>query len=59
MKKKDNNGDKIRATFYINKMAHRKLNQIAVLSDPKKSMSEIIENLVKEFISNKTLNFKK
>ena len=59
MKKEDKNDYKIRATFYINKMAHRKLNQIAVMSEPKKSMSEIIEKLVEGFISEKTQNFKK
>ena len=59
MKKQDKNGDKIRATFYLNKMAHRKLNQIAVMSEPKKSMSEIIERLVEDFISEKTHNLKK
>ncbi len=53
MKNQGKNGDKIRATFYINKMAHRKLNQFAVMSEPKKSMSEIIEKLVEEFISEK------
>ncbi len=59
MKKREINHNKIRATFYIDKMAHRKLNQIAVMSDPKKSMSEIIEKLVEGFISEKTQNFKK
>jgi hypothetical protein len=41
---------KQRTTFYIDGELHRKLNISAVTMVPKRSMSEIVESLIRQFL---------
>lgn len=41
---------KQRTTFYIDAELHRKLNIAAVSMLPKRSMSEIVESLIRQFL---------
>lgn len=41
---------KKRVTFYIDERLHRNLNIDAVSSDPKRSMSKLVEDLVRDYL---------
>jgi len=41
---------KKRVTFYIDERLHRSLNIHAVSSDPKRSMSKLVEDLVRDYL---------
>jgi hypothetical protein len=41
---------KVRTTFYIDADLHRKLNIAAVSMIPKRSMSEVVEALIQQFL---------
>jgi hypothetical protein len=42
---------KIRTTFYIDADLHRKLNIAVVSMIPKRSMSEVVEGLIQQFLA--------
>lgn len=41
---------KKRVTLYMDEKIHRNLNIYAVSADPKKSMSELVEDLVRDYL---------
>jgi len=46
-------GKKKRVTFYIDERLHKNLNIHAVSSVPKKSMSQLVEDLLREYLQRK------
>ncbi len=42
--------EKVRTTFYIDAELHRKLNIAVVSQRPKRSMSEVVEALIRKFL---------
>ncbi len=50
---------KVRTTFYVESDLHRRLNIAAVSMVPKRSMSEIVEALIGQFLDSNQGNFEK
>jgi len=46
-------GKKKRVTFYIDEKLHKDFNIHAVSSIPKKSMSQLVEDLLREYLQRK------
>jgi hypothetical protein len=50
---------KVRTTFYIDGDLHRKLNIAVVSMIPKRSMSEVVEVLIQQFLDSEQAGFER